>query len=109
MKTRTKKTATKTFMSGQGVIAQRYWKGASHWYQIRNQHDLIIVYMDYSEKEANVSKCHYQVINFVLDELTKYNDHGYTKSSKQEFDDAYTKALKIINSSTLKNGIGQNI
>ena len=99
MGTLTEKTETKTFKSGQGVKAQRYWKDATHFYKIINEYDLITVYYDrHNAEKALIERTYFKnLTSIIVETLMSEDEHFYEESSKKEFDEAFEKALKIIN------------
>lgn len=99
METLTKEngTITKTFKSGLGVKACKYWKDEAHWYNIINEYDVIKVHI--GGKCAGVDRtCYEGIKSYIVEILTSNDENYFEESTKDEFNEAYKKALKIINS-----------
>lgn len=99
METLTKEngTITKTFTSGLKVKAQRYWTDKGHWFRIVTSYDLRTIYIGY--KSASIDRvCFKGKTSYLVAMLTRKGGHHFKESSKDEFKEAYKKALKIINS-----------
>ena len=98
METLTKENGTvkKTFRSGQGVKAQRYWKDAAHWYWIRSEYDLVTIHI--GGKSASIDRVAFEnVKSYIIEMIISEYKHNFVESTKDEFEGAYKKALKIIN------------
>lgn len=89
---------TKTFKSGLGVKAQRYWKDESHWYRIVSECEVITIYISYDQKEATIHRyCSLKNVSLFLGELMDGNKNNYCELTEKEYKTTLKLAIKILN------------